>query len=311
MEGQRLPVWGEASLAGGQYFCKSGSMEALEAAAAFAALAQETRLDLMRLLIARGASGLPAGEIATRLAVPSSTLSFHLSALERAGLTQSTRQGRQIVHAVRIAGLRRLLGFLTEACCGGRPELCGDIARLLPSCSEDKGMTPAFNVLFLCTRNSARSIMAEAILDKLGGGRFNAYSAGSDPAPEPMSDVIERLRTLGHDVTKLHTKSWHGFMRSDAPRFDFVIALCDMLHGQQCPDFGDKAVTGAWPLPDPAQFTGSEAERALLLNELYGSLSRRIGIFVSLPFATLDRMALKSRLDEIGDPSSVTFARSG
>jgi ArsR family transcriptional regulator, arsenate/arsenite/antimonite-responsive transcriptional repressor / arsenate reductase (thioredoxin) len=285
-------------------------MEALEAAAAFAALAQETRLDLMRLLIAQGASGLPAGEIATRLTVPSSTLSFHLAALERAGLTQSTRQGRQIVHAVRIAGLRRLLEFLTEACCGGRPELCGDIARLLPPCSEDKGMTPAFNVLFLCTRNSARSIMAEAILDKLGDGRFNAYSAGSDPASEPMPDVIERLRTLGHDVTKLHTKSWHEFMRSDAPRFDFVIALCDMLRGQQCPEFGDKAVTGAWPLPDPAQFAGSEAERALLLNELYGSLSRRIGIFINLPFATLDRMALKSRLDELGDTSSAAFARS-
>jgi ArsR family transcriptional regulator, arsenate/arsenite/antimonite-responsive transcriptional repressor / arsenate reductase (thioredoxin) len=286
-------------------------METLEAAAAFAALSLETRLDLMRLLIAQGASGLPAGEIAVRLAVPSSTLSFHLAALERAGLTQSTRQGRQVVHAVRIAGLRRLLGFLTETCCGGRPELCGDLARLLPpSSDEDKGMIAAFNVLFLCTRNSARSIMAEAILARVGGGKFNAYSAGSDPAPEPMPEVIDRLGSLGHDVAKLHSKSWQDFMRPDAPRFDFVVALCDMLHGQQCPDFGDKAVTGAWPLPDPAQFAGSEAERGLLLNELYASLRRRIEIFVSLPFATLDRMALKARLDEIGDASPAAFARS-
>ncbi len=108
-------------------------MEATEAAAAFAALSQGTRLDLLRLLMAAGPTGLPAGEIAARLGVPPSTLSFHLAALERAGLTQSTRQGRQIVHAARIVGLRRLLGFLTETCCGGRPELCGDLARLLPA----------------------------------------------------------------------------------------------------------------------------------------------------------------------------------
>jgi ArsR family transcriptional regulator, arsenate/arsenite/antimonite-responsive transcriptional repressor / arsenate reductase (thioredoxin) len=99
-------------------------------------------------------------------------------------------------------------------------------------------------------------------------------------------------------------------MRPDAARFDFVIALCDMLQGQQCPDFGDKAVTGAWPLPDPAKFEGGGAERALLLNELYSSLHRRIEIFINLPFATLDRMALKARLDEIGDASTAAYARS-
>ena len=212
---------------------------------------------------------------------------------------------------MRIIALRELIGFLTETCCGGRPELCGDIARLLPDAgAEHADMVPAFNVLFLCTRNSARSVMAEAILDTVGGGRFNAYSAGSDPAPEPMPEVIERLRSLGHDVGKLHAKSWHDFMQPEAPRFDFVIALCDMLHGQQCPDFGDKAVTGAWPLPDPAKFAGSEAERSLLLNELNASLRRRIEIFINLPFATLDRMALKARLDEIGDASTAVYARS-
>ena len=286
-------------------------MESKDASQVFAALSQETRLAVLRLLIAAGPNGLPAGEIAERLGLPGSTTSFHLSALERAGLTQSTRQSRQIVHAVRIIALRELIGFLTETCCGGRPELCGDIARLLPDAGGGHtDMVPAFNVLFLCTRNSARSVMAEAILDTVGGGRFNAYSAGSDPALEPMPEVIERLRSLGHDVGKLHAKSWHDFMRPEAPRFDFVIALCDMLHGQQCPDFGDKAVTGAWPLPDPAKFEGSDAERALLLNELYASLRRRIEIFVNLPFATLDRMALKARLDEIGDASTAVHARS-
>lgn len=277
-------------------------MELSEAAAAFAALSQETRLDLLRLLLMEGASGLPAGEIATRLAVPSSTLSFHLAALERAGLTQSTRQGRQIVHAPRIAGVRRLLSFLTEACCGGRPDLCGDIARLLPpDPQEDKGMTPAFNVLFLCTHNSARSIMAQALLEKVGGGRFRGYSAGSEPLAEPLPEVIEKLRAFGHDVSRLRSKSWNEFLGPSAPRMDFVITLCDTPDGQVCPDFGDLAVAGAWPLPDPAKFVGSPAERSAMLNELYGSLRRRIEIFTSLPFASLDRMAIKARLDELGD----------
>ena len=276
-------------------------MESSEAAAAFAALSQETRLDLMRLLIAEGATGLPAGEIATRLAVPNSTLSFHLAALERAGLTLSTRQGRQIVHAARLIGLRQLLGFLTEACCAGHPELCGDIARLFPPLpNEDKGMTPAFNVLFLCTHNSARSIMAEAILQKFGGGRFRAYSAGSDPIAAPLPEVLDRLRALGHDVTGLRSKSWNEFTGPTAPRMDFVITLCDTLDGQVCPDFGQLPVTGAWPLPDPAKFSGNAAERATLLNELYASLRRRIGIFIALPFASLDRIAIKARLDDLG-----------
>jgi protein-tyrosine-phosphatase/DNA-binding transcriptional ArsR family regulator len=286
-------------------------VEISDASQAFAALSQETRLAALRLLIGAGPSGLPAGAIIDQLGLPGSTTSFHLSALERAGLTQSTRQGRQIVHAVRIIALRELIAFLSETCCGGRPELCGDITRLLPTpIEEDRAMHAAFNVLFLCTRNSARSIMAEAVLQKVGGGRFNAWSAGSDPAAEPMPEVLDRLRVLGHDVANLHAKSWNEFMGPNAPRLDFVIALCDTLDGQQCPDFGEKAVTGAWPLPDPARFMGSDAERAILLNELYASLRRRIEIFISLPFATLDRMAIKARLDEIGGDPSVAYARS-
>lgn len=267
-----------------------------------AALAQETRLALVRLLMAAGPSGLAAGEIADRLAVPPSTLSFHLAALDRAGLVSASRQGRSIRYAVRIAAFRALLAFLTETCCAGDPGRCGDIARLLPAPPEPETdvMTPAFTVLFLCTRNSARSIMAEAILNRLGAGRFRAYSAGSNPAPEPMPEVIDKLKALGHDVSGLASKSWNLFTGPNAPRIDFVIALCDTLDNQLCPDFGERAVTAAWPLPDPAKFTGNAAERQTMLNELYASLRRRIEIFMNLPFATLDRMALKSRLDEIG-----------
>ncbi|MBN8892896.1 MAG: metalloregulator ArsR/SmtB family transcription factor, partial [Rhodospirillales bacterium] len=234
-------------------------MESNEAAPLFAALAQESRLDLLRLLIARGPTGLPAGEIAARLGLPASTASFHLAALERAGLIQATRQGRQIVYAARVFALRGLFAFLAESCCGGEPERCGDLARLFPP-EEPPAMTPAFNVLFLCTRNSARSIMAEAILAKQGAGRFRAFSAGSEPAAAPMPELLEKLAALGHDIAGLHSKSWDRFAGPDAPRMDFVIALCDVLDGQACPDFGAAALTAAWPLPDPAKFSGTAAE---------------------------------------------------
>lgn len=247
---------------------------------------------------------MSAGDAAAHLRVAPSTLSFHLAALEQCGLIRSTRQGRHIVYAVRFAGLRELLSFLTETCCAGRPELCGDLARLLPDdIEEEMIMEPAFNVLFICTRNSARSIMAEAILQKIGRGRFNAYSAGSEPAPEPMPDVLDRLMSLGHNVAQLHSKSWRKFTGPDAPRMDFVLTLCDPSEGEACPDLGERPITATWPFPDPAKFTGSEVERLALLNQLYGMIRRRLEAFISLPFGTLERMALKTRLDELGDSS--------
>jgi protein-tyrosine-phosphatase/DNA-binding transcriptional ArsR family regulator len=284
-------------------------MEPSDAARIFGALGQESRLGVLRLLLGRGASGLPAGELSEALLLPASTASFHLSALEKAGLIRATRQGRQIMYAVRMAAFRELLIFLTEACCEGHPELCGFANLLPPVPDEEETMTPAFNVLFLCTRNSARSIMAEAILNRFAGERFHAYSAGSNPAEEPMPDVIKKLRAVGHDVSGLHSKNWHLFTGSEAPQLDFVIGLCDVMDRQTCPDFGDKAVTASWSLPDPSKFRGEGAEREALLNELYAGLYRRITIFANLPFAKLDRMAVRKRLDEIGQgplPALVT-----
>jgi arsenate reductase len=156
-------------------------------------------------------------------------------------------------------------------------------------------------VLFLCTRNSARSLIAQALLEQLGKGRFNAYSAGSEPAGAPMPEVIERLRTLGHEVEHLRCKSWEMFAKPDAPRMDFVITLCDILQGQDCPDLGARPITSAWPLPDPAKFTGTPAERATMINALYAMTRRRLEIFINLPIASLDEMALRQRLDELGD----------
>lgn len=279
-------------------------MDSERAAFGFTALGQTTRLDLLRLLLGRGPTGLAAGEIAAALGVAPSTLSFHLRALEQAGLIRPTRQGRSLVYAAQVAALRELLAFLADACCDGEPARCGDLATLFPPPLKETPM-PAFNVLFLCSRNSARSILAEAILNKLGEGRFRAFSAGSEPASEgPLPEVVAQLSALGHDVSALSSKSWNLFMEPNAPQMDFVITLCDILAGQSCPDFGETMITAAWPMPDPAKFTGSAAERATLLNELYAGLHRRIGIFTSLPIAALDRIALKARLDELAHPAS-------
>ena len=165
-----------------------------------------------------------------------------------------------------------------------------------------------FNVLFLCTHNSARSIMAEAILDRIGRPRFEGWSAGSHPsAAGPLPEVVTLLRTLGHDVSDLRSKSWTELTGAEAPRMDFVITLCDTIQGQVCPDFGDTTVTAAWPMPDPSKFQGSVAERATLLNEVYAGLRRRLEAFTSLPFAALDRIALKARVDELADPHALAM----
>ena len=271
----------------------------------FGSLAQATRLAAVRHLLAVHPQSLPAGEIARLCEVPHNTMSTHLGILSRAGLISVEKDGRSMNYRADVDGFRGLLEFLSRDCCNGRPELCGD-AFDLPSEATGKFMTPAFNVLFLCTQNSARSIIAEALLEKIGRGRFRAYSAGSEPARAPVPEVIDRLKALGHDVSHLHSKSWDEFKGPHAPRMDFIIALCDAPNGQFCPDLGAQFVTGAWPLPDPAQFTGSSTERTTLLNELYAMIRRRIEIFTSLPFNSLDRMAIKARLDEIGDTTRVS-----
>ena len=275
----------------------------------FGSLAQPTRLAAVRHLLSVHPESLPAGEIARLCEVPHNTMSTHLGILARARLISVEKDGRAMNYRADVKGFRGLMNFLTRDCCNGRPELCGGVFDMASHDVDEQTetfMTPAFNVLFLCTHNSARSIIAEALLEKIGKGQFRAYSAGSEPANAPLPEVLHRLKVLGHDVSHLHCKSWNEFKGPDAPRMDFIIALCDAPHGQFCPELGGQFVTGAWPLPDPAQFTGSVTERTTLLNELYAMVRRRIEIFTSLPFASLDRMAVKARLDEIGDTTRVS-----
>lgn len=266
-------------------------MDRNAASAAFAALGQPTRLDAIEALVMAGRSGLPVGEIAQRLGTPASTLSFHLKALEQAGLVEVRRDGRSLIHAARTRAMRDLAQFLL---------------RDLPDDGADAATGAAggaLRVLFLCTRNSARSILAEAILRDLGRGRFVVASAGTAPAEDgPMPEILALLRALGHDVSGLRSKHWNEFSRDGAAPVDFVITLCDVVAGQTCPEFAGVRATAAWPLPDPAKFSGSAAERATLLNELYAGLRRRLEIFAALPLVSLARMSLEARLGELAHP---------
>lgn len=283
-------------------------METNKAAELFTALGQTTRLDLIQALLAAGPTGLPAGDIAGQLGVAASTLSFHLRALEQAELINVTRYGRSLVYAANLARLRDLIAHLANAYCGCSPVHQAALDTFLDTLtSETRAMaTDPFNVLFLCTRNSARSIMAEAILNKIGGQRFRAISAGSAPSEDgPLPEVLAQLKAMGHDVSALRAKSWDEFVQPGAPQIDFVIALCDTLSGQICPDFGTSVVTASWPLPDPAKFSGSAAERATLLNELYAGLRRRLEIFINLPIASLNKLSLQAKLDELADPHAL------
>jgi protein-tyrosine-phosphatase len=157
-----------------------------------------------------------------------------------------------------------------------------------------------FNVLFLCTGNSARSIMAEWILNKMGGGRFRAFSAGSQPKAKVHPEAIRLLQSLNFDTAALRSKSWSEFADPGAPLIDFVFTVCDNAAGEACPVWPGQPMTAHWGIPDPAAATGNPAEIALAFKNAFRMLNQRIGVFVALPVRSLDRLSLQSKLNEIG-----------
>lgn len=156
------------------------------------------------------------------------------------------------------------------------------------------------NVLFLCTGNSARSVLAEAILNKESAGRFRAYSAGSQPKGEVHPLTLDTLRALNFPAAKYRSKSWDEFADEDGPEFDFVFTVCDSAAAEVCPVWPGQPMTAHWGVPDPVAATGSEAERRAAFLEAFRQLNNRISIFLSLPMESIDRMSLQHRLDEIG-----------
>ena len=157
-----------------------------------------------------------------------------------------------------------------------------------------------YNVLFLCTGNSARSIIAEAILDKLGGGKFRAHSAGSHPKGRVHPETLRLLQSLGYDIAALRSKSWDEFTGSGAPHIDFVFTVCDNAAGEACPVWPGQPMTAHWGVPDPAEAAGTPAEVALAFKEAYRMLRQRIAIFTALPLRSLDQLSLQNKLREIG-----------
>jgi arsenate reductase len=156
------------------------------------------------------------------------------------------------------------------------------------------------NVLFLCTGNSARSIMAEAILNREGRGKFRAFSAGSHPIGRVNPLALNLLRKLNHDISTLRSKSWDEFATPDAPALDFVFTVCDDAANEICPIWPGQPMSAHWGLPDPAKATGNDAERAFAFDDCFRMLNQRISIFVSLPLKNLSKLSLQHQLDEIG-----------
>lgn len=162
------------------------------------------------------------------------------------------------------------------------------------------------NVLFLCTHNSARSVIAEAILNKLGRGKFRGFSAGSQPSGKINPHALQLLEGLGYDLTGVYSKSWDEFTKPGAPVFDFVFTVCDNAAGEACPVWPGQPLTSHWGLPDPSLATGTEAEIAHAFNETHRMLAMRIGIFLALPFKKLAAMSLQTQLRDIGRMEGAT-----
>jgi protein-tyrosine-phosphatase len=165
---------------------------------------------------------------------------------------------------------------------------------------REKQPEKIYNVLFLCTGNSARSIMAEAIMNRLGQGRFRAFSAGSHPKGTVHPQALALLRKLNYDVSDMRSKSWAEFSTIGAPQLDFVFTVCDNAAAEVCPVWPGQPMTAHWGIPDPAAATGTEAEVGLAFAEALRMLNARISIFVSLPLRSLDQLTLQKRLDAIG-----------
>jgi arsenate reductase len=161
-------------------------------------------------------------------------------------------------------------------------------------------MQRPYNILILCTGNSARSIMGEALFNTLGAGRFKAYSAGSHPSGRVNPFAIEQVKALGYPVENLRSKSWDEFALPDVPQMDFVVTVCDNAAGEVCPIWPGQPVTAHWGFADPAAVEGSDDEKRATFAQTLRQMRNRVQLFMSLPLETLDRMAIESRMRAIG-----------
>lgn len=263
-------------------------------------LGHPQRLDLFRLLMRRYPDSVPAGELAQALGIKPSTMSAYLAALQSARLVEQRREGTSLLYAIRMDAVRQMFDYLLVDCCHGRPDLCSPF-RSGPSPMTDR----TFNVLFICTGNSARSIFAECLLRDLDGRRFNVFSAGTKPYSELNPFALRVLQDKGHDISSLRSKNVSEFSGDDAPELDFVFTVCNQAANESCPAWEGQPVSGHWGMPDPVKVDGTDAEKALAFQQAYGALKRRIEAFAALPVESLDRIALQHAVDEIGRDAPV------
>lgn len=268
-----------------------------DATLAFACLGHPGRLTVLRLLMRFAPRGVRPTEIAAALGLKANTLSHHLSALAEAGLVQVDRQGRSLFYRADLAATEALIGYLARDLGRARPDLIAPATR--PTDEADPMRDPGFNVLFICSGNSARSIFAEALLRDLGQGRFTAHSAGTRPGSVLNPVAVQVLARNGHSPEGLRAKHVSTYQAEGAPVMDFVFTVCDTAAAEECPPWPGQPITGHWGLPDPARAEGTDAEKALVFAQTYGALRRRIEAFVALPIASLDRLSLQNRVDAI------------
>lgn len=263
-----------------------------------ATLGHPQRLALFRLLMRRYPDRVPATELAQALDIKPNTLSTYVNALMRAGLVTQERVGTSLRYAIDMDVARETFDYLLHDCCRGRPEICSPFTSF--GLIGDSPMTDRkYNVLFICTGNSARSIFAESILRKEAGDRFVAYSAGTRPSSELNPFALEVLEQKGHDVSVLSAKNVSVFQGEDAPDFDFVFTVCNQAANEECPAWTGQPVSAHWGMPDPVKVEGSNAEKSLAFHQSYGAFLNRIKAFTALPIASLDRIALQKAVDDI------------
>ena len=261
-------------------------------------LGHPQRLALFRLLMRRYPDRVPANELAQALDVKPSTLSNYVNALMQAGLVTQERVGTSLRYAIHMDAARETFDYLLRDCCRGRPEICSPITSI-GHIGDSPMSARKYNVLFICTGNSARSIFAESILRSEAGDRFVAYSAGTKPRSELNPFAVEVLKQKGHDISVLESKNISAFQGDDAPDLDFVFTVCNQAANEECPAWTGQPVSAHWGMLDPVKVEGSHAEKSLAFHQSYGALLNRIKAFTALPIASLDRIALQKAVDDI------------
>ena len=269
-------------------------MQTDDAIRIFSALGHGPRLAIFRLLARRAPDALRPTEIAAICGLKPNTLSAHLSTLSETGLLTVRRAGTSLYYGLDHARMAAFTSYLLDDCCRGRPDLCN-----FPRHSE-RPRTPPYKVLFICTGNSARSILAEALLRKADPDRFETYSAGVRPTGTIQPQVIALLAHSGVDVSLLRSKDLSEMQLPDVPQFDFVFTVCDHAANEECPVWPGHPVNAHWGLPDPAAVLGTLAEIGLAYAEAYRTLNTRIQAFAALPLAALDSLSLQAAADRIG-----------